>query len=91
MALASLSHITMNYSGTPLLSDVTLEVDPGRKVGIVGQNGVGKSTLLKLFAQQIEPHEGQVFLQRGCRLAYQEQELDFDPQATVTDEHWQTP
>jgi ATP-binding cassette, subfamily F, member 3 len=86
MALASLSHITMNFSGTPLLHDVTLDVEPGRKVGIVGQNGVGKSTLLRLFAQQIEPHEGQVFLQRGCRVAYQEQELDFDPESTVTDE-----
>jgi ATP-binding cassette subfamily F protein 3 len=86
MALVTLSHVTKHFGGPVLLNDVTLDIDPGQKVGIIGQNGTGKSTLLRIIAGQLEPTDGEVFRQRGCALAYQAQELSYTPGSTVFDE-----
>lgn len=86
MALAALSHVVKHFGGPTLLQDVTIDIEPGQKVGIIGQNGTGKSTLLKLIAGDLEPTEGNVFRQRGITLAYQAQELAYTPGATVFEE-----
>lgn len=86
MALVALSHVTKHFGGPTLLNDVTLDIEPGMKVGIIGQNGTGKSTLLKIIAGQLEPTDGAVFRQRGLTLAYQAQELSYTPGSTVFEE-----
>ncbi len=86
MPLLSLAHVTMHFGGPVLLDDVSLDVEPGDKVGVVGQNGAGKSTILKLLLGLHEPTSGQVFRQRGVRVGYQAQELVADPKATVYEE-----
>lgn len=86
MALLNLSHLSVNFSGDPLFTDVTLQVEAGQKIGVIGQNGVGKTTLLKLIQGELEPHDGKVFLQRGATLARSAQEMHFAPEATVIDE-----
>jgi len=86
MAILATSHLTFHFGETPLLTDVTLELEPGRKIGVVGRNGTGKSTFLRILCGQIEPLEGRVTLQRGISVAYQEQEMAFAPGATVYEE-----
>jgi ATP-binding cassette, subfamily F, member 3 len=86
MPLLALSNATMHFGERVLLDGVTLEVEPGSKIGVVGANGIGKSTLLKLFAGIHEPVSGSVTRARGTRVAYQAQELACDPESTVWDE-----
>ena len=86
MPLLSLSHVSMHFGGPLLLDDVTLDVEPGAKVGVVGRNGVGKSTLLNLLAGRLEPSSGSVVRGRGVRVGHQAQELVAAPGATVWDE-----
>lgn len=86
MPLLALSHVTATYGGPTLFHDVTLEIEKGQKIGIVGQNGTGKSTMLKMLAGVLEPTEGQVFRQKNARVAYQAQELAYTPGATVFEE-----
>jgi len=87
MALLSLDDVGFRYEGGPLLLDgVRLDIEPGRKIGVIGQNGTGKSTLLKLLARDLEPTHGRVHRQRGLKVAYQEQELVRDSDITVRDE-----
>ncbi len=86
MALVALSHVVKHFGGATLLNDITLDIEPGMKVGIIGQNGTGKSTLLKIIAGQLEPTDGAVFRQRGLTLAYQAQELSYTPGSTVFEE-----
>jgi ATP-binding cassette subfamily F protein 3 len=86
MPLAALSHVSMHYGGPTLFSDVTLSVEPGSRIGLIGQNGTGKSTLLMMLLGALEPTEGAVTRQRGARIAYQEQELAFEPGRTVREE-----
>jgi ATP-binding cassette, subfamily F, member 3 len=83
MPLLSLSHVTMHHGGPVLLDDVSLDVEPGRKIGVIGNNGVGKSTLLNLFAGIAEPVSGQVVRARGVRIAHQAQELSCPAGSTV--------
>ncbi len=83
MALVALSHVSFRYQAETILDDVTLAVEKGRKIGVVGQNGTGKSTLLRLMADLLEPTEGEVFRQPGVKVAMQRQELLPEPGETV--------
>lgn len=58
MSIVTVNHLNFSYpAGKPVLKDVTLAVEPGESLGIIGANGVGKSTLLKLFVglERVEP------------------------------------
>lgn len=75
--LLQLRDIALTFGGTPLLSAAELSVGPGERVSLVGRNGTGKSTLLKIAAGLIEPDRGTVFVQPGTLLRYLMQEPDF--------------
>jgi ATP-binding cassette subfamily F protein uup len=78
-------HVKFSYDGDhEIVRDVTLELGPGERVGIVGANGSGKSTLVSLLAQRIEPSSGTVKSGPTVRLSYLDQGGgDFDEEATV--------
>jgi len=86
MALVTLEGISVHFGGPTLLKDVTLDIDPGHKIGLIGQNGTGKSTLLKMIVSEAEPTDGRIIRQRGLNVAYQAQELRYTPGATAFDE-----
>jgi ATP-binding cassette subfamily F protein uup len=74
--LLQLKDITLTFGGTPLLSSAELSVGPGERVSLVGRNGTGKSTLLKVAAALVEPDRGSVFIQPGAMVRYLPQEPD---------------
>jgi zinc transport system ATP-binding protein len=82
--------LSYSYDGPKVLKDVSLEIPEGGLVSVVGRNGGGKSTLLKLILGLLEPQEGQlqVFGQAphkvGHLMGYVPQRLDFDPTFPVT-------
>ncbi len=76
----------MQFTGPVLLDDVTLDVEKGARIGMIGRNGSGKTTLLNILAGRLEPTQGKRILQRGVKVAYQEQELTYAPGATVLEE-----
>src|SRR5690606_37481462 len=83
MPLITISNLSMHYGGPDLLNGVSLDIEPGAKIGLIGQNGTGKSTLLKLMMGQLEPTKGELHRQRNLNIAYQAQELTYDPGSTV--------
>ena len=83
MSLVSLSHVSKRFDGPLILDDVTLDIEKGRKIGVIGRNGTGKSTLLRMIAGEEGPSDGQLFRTRGIRVAFQTQELAGDPRATA--------
>src|ERR1700692_1898410 len=74
--LLQLKDIALTFGGTPLLSGAELSVGPGERVSLVGRNGTGKSTLLKIAAALVEPDRGSVFVQPGTVVRYLPQEPD---------------
>jgi ATP-binding cassette subfamily F protein uup len=71
------------YGPVPLLDGVSLGVAAGDRVGVVGRNGDGKSTLVSLLAGRIEPDSGRVTHTRGTRLGFLTQRDEFPVEATV--------
>jgi ATP-binding cassette, subfamily F, member 3 len=86
MPLVTASNLVMHFGGPDLLNGVSFDIEPGAKVGLIGQNGTGKSTLLKLIIGQLEPVKGELHRQRDLNVAYQAQELVYEPGATAWDE-----
>src|SRR3984893_7033663 len=74
--LLQLKDIALTFGGTPLLAGAELSVGPGERVSLVGRNGTGKSTLLKVAAALVEPDRGSVFIQPGTVVRYLPQEPD---------------
>jgi len=68
--LLNIEHVSKSYGIRPLLADVTLGVNPGDRIGIVGRNGDGKTTLLELLTGLEEPDTGRVSRTRGLLVGY---------------------
>ena len=81
--LVSLERVHKAYGVRPLLSDVSLGVGAGERVGVVGRNGDGKTTLLRIIGGLEQPDEGRVSRNRGLHLGFLTQGDDLDPAATV--------
>jgi ATP-binding cassette subfamily F protein uup len=75
MALINLRDVTISFGGAPLLDAVSFAVEPGERVCLVGRNGEGKTTLLKLIGRELEPDAGVVEYGRGVRSATLTQEV----------------
>lgn len=76
---------TVSFPTHTVLDNVTLGIADGQRIGIVGRNGDGKTTLLRLIAGDLEPHDGKVVPRRGLRIGYLSQRDDFAPGTTVAD------
>jgi macrolide transport system ATP-binding/permease protein len=73
--LLSVNQISKTYGDNQVLNQVTFTLSPGQKLGLVGANGVGKSTLLKILVGEVEPDSGKVALAPDTRLGYLPQVL----------------
>ncbi|MEI7750902.1 MAG: ATP-binding cassette domain-containing protein [Candidatus Omnitrophota bacterium] len=75
MALISLQDITLAYGGPPLFDSMNLQLEQGERVALLGRNGVGKTTLMKVMAGHIQPDSGKVVYQKGIRVTHLPQEV----------------
>jgi ATP-binding cassette subfamily F protein uup len=85
MPLLQLTDIHLAYGTHVLLDKVSLTIQPGERWGLLGRNGTGKSTFMKLLKGDIKPDSGKVWLQPELRVAYLDQELPQATQQTVFD------
>ena len=70
MPLLTLKNLTLGFGGPPLLNEVDLMLEHGERVSLVGRNGQGKSSLMKLITGEIKPDDGQINFEEGAKLAY---------------------
>ena len=105
MALISLQDVSLGFGGPRLLESVNLQIERGEWIGLLGRNGMGKSTLLKLLNGDISPQGGSIAKQQNLRVAYLPQEvpqgltgavssvvaagLGTEASGTSQEEHWQ--
>jgi ATP-binding cassette subfamily F protein uup len=75
VSLVSIQNLTIAFGGRALLENATLQIERGERVGLVGRNGEGKSTLLGIIAGAIVPDRGSVVLESGARIAMLPQEV----------------
>ena len=85
MALITTNNLTKSYGVTDIFSGLTLSIEKGSRLGIVGPNGVGKTTFLRILAGEDEASTGSVTRTRGVRSGYLSQEADFKMEGTLWD------
>jgi len=82
-SLLSANEIRLSYGYQTLLDGVTLAVSPGEKVGLVGRNGCGKTSLLKILTGEQKADSGEISLRRALRVGYLPQEFELNPELSV--------
>lgn len=92
MNIINIEHISKIFGGKVIFDDVSCGISEGEKIGVIGINGTGKTTLLRVLAGLEQPDEGQVITQNGIRIAYLQQNPAFPEKKTVlsyvTDGMW---
>ena len=86
MIMLSCNNVSKSFGVETILEDISFSVNEGDKIGIVGVNGTGKTTLFKVITG-IFPHDkGDIFTSKNCRLGYLEQNTNFYSEKTIYDE-----
>ena len=85
MTLFSANELRLAYGHQTLLDGVTVAISAGEKVGLVGRNGCGKTSLLKILANENQADSGETSARRGLRVGYLPQEFELDPALSVYD------
>ena len=84
--LIGLQNVTFEFGARVIVSDATWHIQPGERIGLIGYNGTGKSTLLKLLVGQYTPSKGTVEKGRDTTIGYLHQDLlSFDTSETITE------
>jgi len=78
MALLTLRDITLAFGGPPLFDGINLQIEPGDRLCLMGRNGTGKSTLMKLISGELPPENGELIRQQGLKVAAVSQEIPQD-------------
>ena len=84
--LLSAEHISINFGARSLLTDVNFYLEPGGKVGVIGINGTGKSTFLRVLSGQIEPDQGTVTRDPNVQVSFLPQNPEMSEDATVLEQ-----
>lgn len=82
----SVNGLTVDFTGTPLFEEISFQVNDKEKIALVGKNGAGKSTMLKIFAGLQQPTHGSVSMPKGVKVGYLPQHLLVKDDKTVLDE-----
>ena len=85
MALIGMRDVCWGFGEPPLLENITFQIEKGERVCLVGRNGVGKSTLLKLLGGEMIPDSGDVWRQQGVSVASLEQDVPAGFDGTIFD------
>jgi len=85
MPLIRLDKVSVAFGDKPLLDEVEFQIDPGERVALVGLNGAGKSTMLKLIGKQIHADSGQFWQDPACRIAELPQAMPAADERSVTE------
>ncbi|HEY1227234.1 MAG TPA: ATP-binding cassette domain-containing protein, partial [Ramlibacter sp.] len=85
MALLTLLNAQLAFGHVPLLDHAEFALESAERVGLIGRNGAGKSSLLKILAGLERVDDGALQLQQGLKIAYVAQEPTLAPEATVAD------
>lgn len=81
--LVSAINLKKSFGSKTLFRDLSFSIESGERIGLIGPNGVGKTTLLRILAGQVSPDDGELAFQRGLRVGYLEQVPQFVPEATI--------
>lgn len=84
-----INKLSVSFGGTYLFKDINFKLGAGDRLGLIGKNGAGKSTLLKILSGETDIAEGEIAKEKGIRLGFLKQDIDFVEGRTVIEEAYQ--
>tara|TARA_B100001540_G_scaffold240266_1_gene214873 strand:- start:77 stop:1999 length:1923 start_codon:yes stop_codon:yes gene_type:complete len=84
--MISVKNMSLYFGGQDIFKDISFMVNRGDKIGLVGKNGVGKTTLLRVLAREQSPNKGEILIPNRTVIGYLTQDLDFEDGRTVFEE-----
>ncbi|RDI51393.1 ABC transporter ATP-binding protein [Flavobacterium glaciei] len=87
--MLNIHNLSVSFGGTYLFEEVTFRLGAGDRVGLVGKNGAGKSTMLKMLARDFAPDSGVISQEKDLRMGFLRQDIDFEQGRTVLEEAYE--
>ena len=87
--MLNIHNLSISFAGEYLFEEITFKIIPGDRVGLVGKNGAGKSTMLKILAKDYEPDSGQIAIDKSAKIGFLRQDIDFVEGRTVLEEAYE--
>ena len=87
--MLNIHNLSVSFGGEFLFEEVTFRLGSGDRVGLVGKNGAGKSTMLKILAGDFKPDSGQIATEKEVRMGFLRQDIDFELGRTVLEEAYE--
>ena len=87
--MMNIHNLSISFQGDYLFEDITFKLDNGDRVGLIGKNGAGKSTMLKILSREMDPDSGQIATDKELKIGFLKQDIDFDHGQTVLEEAYE--
>ncbi|MCX2679991.1 ABC-F family ATP-binding cassette domain-containing protein [Galbibacter sp. EGI 63066] len=87
--MLNVHNLSISFGGEYLFEEIAFRLNAGDRVGLIGKNGAGKSTMLKLLSKEMEPDSGVIATDKEVQIGFLKQDIDFIPGRTVLDEAYQ--
>lgn len=87
--MLNIHNLSVSFGGTYLFEEVTFRLGAGDRVGLVGKNGAGKSTMLKMLARDFAPDSGVISQEKDIKIGFLRQDIDFERGRTVLEEAYE--
>ncbi|MFC4723516.1 ABC-F family ATP-binding cassette domain-containing protein [Geojedonia litorea] len=84
--MLNIHNLSISFQGEYLFEDITFKLSPGDRIGLIGKNGAGKSTMLKILSKELEPDSGQIAADKNLSIGFLKQDIDFTYGRTVLQE-----
>jgi ATP-binding cassette subfamily F protein 3 len=87
--MLNIHNLSISFQGDFLFEDITFKLSPGDRIGLIGKNGAGKSTMLKILSKELEPDSGQIAADKNLSIGFLKQDIDFIFGRTVLEESYE--
>ena len=87
--MMNIHNLSISFQGEFLFEDITFKLGNGDRIGLIGKNGAGKSTMLKILSKEMEPDTGQIAADKDLKIGFLKQDIDFVLGRTVLEESYE--
>ncbi|RSK39962.1 ribosomal protection-like ABC-F family protein [Mangrovimonas spongiae] len=87
--MLNIHNLSISFQGEYLFEEITFKLGVGDRVGLIGKNGAGKSTMLKILSKELEPDSGQIAADKDLSIGFLKQDIDFEFGKTVLEESYE--
>ena len=87
--MLNIHNLSISFQGEYLFEEITFKLGAGDRVGLIGKNGAGKSTMLKILSKELEPDSGQIAADKDLSIGFLKQDIDFEFGKTVLEESYE--